>query len=99
MSTKKRFWVSWYTDEMGTWELHFPWWTSGYSDTFYIICAAVVAENEDQVREIIYSCYDKRPDNLEFSFINERPDDWSPFNDRFQAKDWMTECWDKVISE
>lgn len=95
-STPKRWWVSWWHDNAryGAFELHSPWWTSGYGDGRVSICAAIIAEDEDAVLEIVYDAYDLRPSNIEFRFIDERPDDWAPWRipkgtSRFQKAEWM----------
>lgn len=88
----KAFWVSWYNVlPMGSFELHRPWWISGYraSDEAETICAAIIAPNEEAAKQIILNAYDEPPKSVEWRFCNERPDDWSPFNDRFPRADWM----------
>jgi hypothetical protein len=95
----KKFWLSWWYNEAdGEFELHNPWWISGYRFltngkdkewTESSVCAAVIAENKEDAGEQIYKCYDKRPANLEFRFIEARDDDWSPYGDRFQKAKWM----------
>lgn len=88
----KSYWLSWWTtDEHGGFELHWPWWISGYRDDASSICAAVRAESEDAAREIVLASYDKRPGDVEFRFVEKRPDDWTPYNDRFKKGDWMPE--------
>ena len=94
----KRWWVRWYNcyAEMGPFTLYTPWWESGFTmdePERQIMVAAVKAPDEERVKEIIYGCYDKRPDDIEFSFINERTPDWDPYCDRFEADDWMEACW------
>jgi len=32
---------------------------------------------------------DLMPEDVEWRFVEERPDDWSPFSDRFPQADWM----------
>jgi hypothetical protein len=83
------YWLSWISkDEFSGWELHWPWWTSGYGDGSKTICAAIYAPNEEAVREVVYDCYDARPDRIEFRFIEERPDGFS-YTDRFPWRAWM----------
>ncbi len=83
----KKYWTSWYHSErFGLFELHFPWWISGYDYDGNldnpIVCAAIVANDEQDAREIIESSY--RDDvQLTFRFIHEKPDNWSPFCERF----------------
>ena len=43
--------------------------------------------------KVIENSYDKQPASIsEWSFCNEKPDDWEPFCDRFPRGDWMK--WD-----
>lgn len=89
--TSKRWWVSWYwCHDDGSFEIYSPWWFTG-SDMYGrdTVCAALLAPNEDAAREQIFAAYDERPDDLEFRFVDVRPDDWSPFCDRFQRGPWM----------
>jgi hypothetical protein len=84
------YWLSWENrNEFSNYELHWPWWLSGSCDGFNTICAAVVGRDEDTVREVVYDCYDARPDHIRFRFIEERPDDFVPYTDRFPWKSWM----------
>lgn len=86
------YWVSWYcpAELYGKFELHSPWWVSGEdAEGRYTICAAIKAGSDDGARETIYECYDDRPSSIEFRFVEERPDDWLPFNDRFPQAGWM----------
>lgn len=91
----KRWWVSWHHNNvMGEFELHTPWWISGYSGNSETICAAVIAETKDAVREKIFAAYDERPKRISWRFIEPRPDDWKPWvipkgTSRFQKADWM----------
>lgn len=91
MSKEKRWWISWYHNEsLGAFELHRPWWFSGTST----VCAAVIAETEEEAMQIAIDSYDNPPANLGFRFAEERPDDWCPWvipsgTSRFQKADWM----------
>jgi hypothetical protein len=88
-----KFWISWHsTEEMSAFELNTPWWISGYrgSDDAAIICAAVKAASKEHAEQIIYESYDNRPASIEFRFCDERPDDWTPFCDRFKRAEWMS---------
>lgn len=90
--TGRPYWISWYqTEEAGEFELHTPWWISGYAlgGTNPTICAAVMAVDEAAARERILASFDRRPDRLEFRFVTAQAPDWSPYCDRFQAADWM----------
>lgn len=93
----RRWWVRWYNcfAEMGPFTLYTPWWISGTTmdePEKQIIVALIKAKDGEEVKEIIYTSYDKRPDKIEFSFINEVEPTWQP-SDRFPWEDWMTTCW------
>lgn len=87
-----KYWVSWYGTGVG-FELNSPWWVSGerLSDDAPTICAAVVAEDEDGARAVVETAHDE-PVTPEWRFVEERPDNWTPFNNRFRRADWMV--WD-----
>lgn len=88
----KRYWVSWFSD--GPFTLEWPWWISGerMADGMVSFCAAVQAPDEESARDIIKQAMDDPEQRFEWRFYNERPDDWSPFCERFQRADWMK--WD-----
>jgi len=88
------YWVSWWTGPSeGGFELNSPWWVSGSrgvdEDSMDSVCAAVRADSEKDAKGVIYGCYDKRPAHLDFRFVNQRDDGWSPFCDRFPKAGWM----------
>lgn len=88
----RSYWCSWSTRE--THELHYPWWVSGTilrnnSEDATIYCAAVRAESEHDARAIIRTAYVAPPRFLEWRFVDECTDDWSPYSDRFPRADWM----------
>jgi len=90
----KNWWVSWYSPAaLGGWELNSPWWTSGYAmvgdEDVPCICAAIKANDEDDARALVFAAYDTMPKEIEFRFVNEKADDWTPFSDRFPKVDWM----------
>ncbi len=93
------YWISWYQTPV-EFELHSPWWISGYryvlDDTAEdgereqaTICAAVHAMDEDAAKKVIVDSHDTVPGAIEWRFCEERPDDWTPFCDRFQRVKWM----------
>lgn len=85
----KNYWISWETKPcFGAFSLHFPWWISGYGiDSDPTICAAIQTDmNPD---DFIRLSYDRPPRDIQFRFIEERPDDWSPFSERFPKAGWM----------
>lgn len=95
----KNFWISWF-GTAGAWELHTPWWISGYrivADRFAFdeerqeptVVAAVKALNADEAKQIILDAHDTKPKELEWRFVEERPDDWTPFSGRFPRAAWM----------
>lgn len=90
----KSFWLSfWAAYSLGEFEIHSPWWISGerFGDAGdeSAVCVACRAEDEEAAMEFIYQSFDNRPAEIEFRFVEERPDDWSPFGDRFRKRDWM----------
>lgn len=87
----KNFWVSWFaTPEQGEFEIHSPWWFSGTRlDGASTVVAAVKATDADAARIMVFESYDRPPFKLDWRFVEERPDDWSPFSDRFPRADWM----------
>lgn len=104
-STKSKWWISWYGcwAKLGAFELYTPWWESGLTmeePERQIFCAAVWADDEDEIREIIYGSYDKRPEDgeIEVRFMEQRPDDWDPCENksgRFEFADWMHPYWER----
>ncbi|MDP3869168.1 hypothetical protein [Phenylobacterium sp.] len=92
-----RFWISWY-GENGVFELHSPWWVSGYRDDDFIFCAAVIAPDEAAAKAQIVETHDE-PVELEWRFAEERPDDWTPFCGRFPRSPWMRWLDDSTPSE
>jgi hypothetical protein len=94
---KQKWWVSWYeTPDMyeacicALADTRLPIWPSGFrvSDDASTMVAAVQAENEEAAREQITSLYRGIWD-IEWRFVEKRPDDWSPFCDRFPWAEWM----------
>jgi hypothetical protein len=86
------FWLSWYHDGevLGPFELHTPWWVSGYRGYDETICAAVLAADEEAAREIVVGAYETWPKNgIEFRFVTLQEPGWSPFGDRFPGAEWM----------
>jgi hypothetical protein len=86
----KNYWVSWYADEDVAFTLNTPWWCTGWrcADGAATVCAAVKAMNEYDAKDVIVAAHDDLV-SLEWRFVNERPDEWSPFCDRFPRADWM----------
>lgn len=94
-----KYWVSWYSPN-SEFTLYRPWWVSGEScEGLEIICAALIADDEESAKEQIFETHDNRPSSIDFRFVNERPSDWSPFNARFPKAKWMDEYWPGVMNE
>lgn len=96
---EKNYWLSWYCPNglYGKFELHSPWWVSGQTmdePSDFMICAAVKADSDEAARAIVINSHDEpyrdQAANVAWRFVEERPVDWSPFNDRFQRADWMS---------
>lgn len=87
----KVFWVRWYGKPEAGFETTTPWWVSGYAGdgSYTIFVAAVRAEDVESAKNVIASAYDDAIGIVEWSFVNERADDWTPFCDRFPRADWM----------
>jgi hypothetical protein len=95
----KAYWLSRYT-ETRAFELHSPWWCSGYADgpegeELTIMVAAVLAESEEAAWEQVRLSYDHPPDEIQERFIQEIPLSKNPFSGRFPEADWM--AWDPVV--
>lgn len=95
----KSFWVSWYASKT-PWTLETPWWISGtrhVADRLAfdegwdqpIVCAAVRAADKQAAADLIVAAHDHPPNDLEWRFLDERPEDWAPFSGRFPLAGWM----------
>lgn len=89
-----KYWVSFWVDDklLPKFEMHRPWWVSAQDmRDRSSICCAVIADNEDAVKDYVKSCFDGGfvPKNIEYRFINKREEDWSPFSARFSFAEWM----------
>lgn len=64
------------------------------------LVAAIWADDIEEINEIVYGCYDNRPDpgEIEFRFIVHRSDNWDPRKNksgRFPFADWMEPYWNR----
>lgn len=92
------WWASWYAPApMGEFELHSPWWVSGYAldeheEHVPIVCAAVRAGTETEAMAEVCAAYDNPPaaEDVRWRFCETL--DGSPFTDRFPQSEWM--AWD-----
>lgn len=89
---ERRWWISWY-GPFAVFDLRWPLWVTGSTlgdrQTF---CAAVIAPTEEAAWKMIEEGYSELT-AIEHRFCIARPADWSPFNDRFPADDWMLDVW------
>ncbi len=94
------YWLSWYANkDDGPFTLHWPWWIGGHRVEFVgddtretpSICAAVAADTETDARAAVLYAHDRPPERIEWRFCEARPDDWTPYRDRFPKADWMPE--------
>ena len=92
------WWISWYHHPLDSaFELHTPWWISGYTIEMdhqrSVIVAAVQAEDEEDAWRVVYAAYDHTPTHLEQRFCDELlPEDslpWEHPGTRFELADWM----------
>lgn len=89
-----KFWVSWWhKEEYDDFNLKWPCWLTGQcGDTpteRFSYCAAVKVEPGKDVLSVITDSYKIEPNDLvyiEFRFVIQKPDDWTPYScDRFQS--------------
>lgn len=100
---KRKWWVRWYGcfDTLGEFTLYTPWWQSGTEcgePERQIYVSAIWAEDEAEIKEILYGCYDRRPEpgDIEIASIGECPTVWEPSENksgRFPWAGWMTAYW------
>lgn len=85
------YWLSWYADApLSEFELHSPWWISGYAGDSNVMVAAVRAESEEAAFEQVKAAYDNGPGRFSERFCE--PLTVSPFSGRFPQSSWM--AWD-----
>lgn len=92
MTQKRNYWISW-------WQSHqpfemAPWWVSGWrcgeEEDQASICAAVQAESEEAAKAVVLAAHDApTPDDLDWRFVVELADNWTPYNSRFPQAEWM----------
>ena len=90
----KKYWIGFILprDKAEFFEMHSPWWVSGEDEEGdSSVCCAVKSSSKDNAMEKVCSCFDdgKVPFPIIWRFVEERPDDWTPFNSRFPLSDWM----------
>lgn len=93
----KRFWISWIQNSEDFRPLSDPpsenvlgWWCSGYdADDSAVLCAAVLAIDEDAARAVITANWESKPGEVgEWRFCEERASDWTPGNRFPITTDW-----------
>ena len=97
-------WISWYhsIETMGEFELHSPWWVSGYAmnegeiEAETIVAAMPGELSEAEAEAFIKLAYDKKPKAIEFRFNNVKDGD-DPFSERFPRAKWMK--WPPLIGK
>jgi hypothetical protein len=83
------WWISFYVpdEHFGEFELHSPWWVSGYGDEETIVVAAIRADNEEAAWQRVIDAFDDEAHYRErFCEPLDRDD---PFVDRFPQGAWM----------
>lgn len=95
------YWISWTScfDVDGGFELHSPWWISGWSynekdQEESVFVGAIRADSEDEAFAKISAAYDAVPDggvSRRFIEIFEKDEKkpWEREGGRFQLGDWM----------
>lgn len=95
---EKWWWVSWFSpEEYGGFELHIPFWRSGWyftndSKEVTIFVAAVSGASEEDVFAKISAAYDTPPvDGVSKRFCEplQQPYPWEREGTRFVKEDWM----------
>lgn len=83
------WWISFYVpdEHMGEFELHSPWWVSGYGDGETIIVAAIRADDEEAAWQRVIDAFDDEAQYRE-RFCDPLGRD-TPFVDRFPQLSWM----------
>lgn len=77
------FWIRWKTVP-ATIDLAWPWWFTGEVDgDRRTLRTAVQAADVDAAWAEIVESFDRPPTGIELCSIEEMPDGWQPFNDRF----------------
>lgn len=91
------WWLSWYSEHLGAFELHSPWWISGYAYDYRgdeeieraTVCAAVRAATEEDAKAVILASHDDKTVVLEWRFCEDKGPDYDPFGGRFPRAAWM----------
>lgn len=93
------YWISWTSvmEDEGGFELHSPWWVSGWSITEddkeeSIFVGAIRADSEEDAWAKIAAAYDTPPEKgVNQRFIEElkAPYPWEHESPRFPLGDWM----------
>lgn len=77
----KRWWASFDLIE-GDYDLHFPSWTTGYSERGRTAVFAAIADTQEAVMAHVESFF-VGDYTIEWRFIEERGDNFYPYSDRF----------------
>ena len=88
----KKYWISWYhAEDFTPFTLDTAWWVSGEDmNNRQTICAAIFSDHVALAHQQIQMLYDATPKEIEFRFCEEKPDEWTPYCERFPKAEWMT---------
>lgn len=85
-----KYWVSWWhKEEYGEFDLKWPCWLTAetYEEPARLAyCAAVKVKTGKDVLSVITKSYGIENNDLlclEWRFVIQKPDDWTPYSDRF----------------
>ena len=96
MTGPNAYWISWYSHRpRSEFELHSPWWVSGYdADDNDILIAAVRAVDEAAAWQTVRDAYDlpREESDITERFCEQLETGQSPFSDRWPQAAWM--AWD-----
>ena len=83
------WWISFYvpSEKLREFELHSPWWVSGYTNDEIILVAAIRADDEEAAWQRVIDAFDDEADYRE-RFCDSLGRE-SPFVDRFPKASWM----------
>lgn len=95
------FWMSWWLTIDDAFEMRQPWWVDAQrSNGDTAIVAAIKATSIAEAKRIIRDSYKTNPRQpIEFRFIEQCSDDWSPFGLRYHRAEWMQWSSDPITAD
>jgi hypothetical protein len=94
------YWISWVQPTPDDRPINYPphrsiigWWCTGYTEVGSTLCAMVLADSEDNAREVVLIEW---PEATAWRFCDERRD--ATFSDRWRISDWMVQRIDALSS-